>query len=316
MNIIKLHDIVMPNEYRMAKLFNEQLKGRYAYWIQMRYIFPLDSLSYSEYIHYEQLDAIHFLSDEIKPHIDIYSEECCMIDFVNLYIDISTTEEANSTYKFAMDNSYVPDADIDINKLRQFRSWLASELLNHNAFYGESNAYSTEVVHMLEYYKNNKYNDVVKYLDKFGVKGKISTTPITGSCGCCNTVSIPLSFDASLCDAKTIYTDNIHAFMVQTFEDPNFWINTNTQLIGIFKKYIDNILKVGFVIKAANGSRFIECSCNTNNSMSQNDVYLKELSTALGYIIDNDVKGHINFIHTALYNWAEYLYEYMYWPIN
>ena len=61
MNIVKLRDIVMPDEFRLARFFNKNLKGKYAYWVQMRYIFPLESLDYRTYIAYEQLNAEDFL---------------------------------------------------------------------------------------------------------------------------------------------------------------------------------------------------------------------------------------------------------------
>ena len=41
MNIIKLRDIVLSNDYKIADFYNANLKGKYAYWVQMRYIFPL-----------------------------------------------------------------------------------------------------------------------------------------------------------------------------------------------------------------------------------------------------------------------------------
>ena len=54
MNIIKLKDILMPDFYPVANLFNTKLKGKYAYWVKMRYIFPLDSIDYDTYIKYER----------------------------------------------------------------------------------------------------------------------------------------------------------------------------------------------------------------------------------------------------------------------
>ena len=65
MNIVKLKDILMPSDYRISELFNTKLKGKYAYWVKMRYIFPLDSLDYKTYINYEQLDTVMMMGPTI-----------------------------------------------------------------------------------------------------------------------------------------------------------------------------------------------------------------------------------------------------------
>lgn len=311
MNIVKLKDVIMPDSFKMADFFNKELKGKYAYWIQMRYIFPLDSLCYHDYIKYEQMDPMDFLKESTLPHIDLYSEDYCMIDFANMFIDLYETEEINDIYEYKAANEYSTDADIEISKIRMFRTWLASELLKFN----NSKKYSVEVLHMLEYYKNGMYNEVLKYLEIFG-----GTTTnfynVSSSCDCCNTNSNILSANISTCDSKKIYIDNIHKLMVKTFEEPAFWMSLNKNFIKTFKKYIDNIIKVGLTINfPKTQTKFVECNCNSIENNSNNDI-LSKLSISLGYIIDEDTVGHINYIHNALYNWAEYLYDYMYWEIK
>lgn len=318
MNIVKLKDVLMPEEFKMSEFFNSELKGKYAFWVQMRYIFPLDSLCYQKYIKYEQMDPMDFLKETTLPHIDLYSEEYCMIDFVNMFIDLCETEEINNIYEFKASNKYATDSDIDISAIRVFRTWLASELLKLNTgLYGEYlGKYSMEVVHMLEYYKNGMYNDVVKYLEIFGGINT-SFSNVTSSCGCCNSNSSILSLgNISMCDAKQIYIDNLHKLMVTTFEEPSFWMSVNKDFVKIFKKYIDNIIKVGMVVNIPKlTDKYIECNCN-NTENNSNNIMLSKLSIALGYIIDEDITGHINYIHDALYNWAEYLYDYMIWEIK
>lgn len=322
MNIVKLRDRLMPNNYKMAELFNTRLKGKYAYWIQMRYIFPLDSLSYKEYIKYEQLDEIDFLSSDIIEHIDLYDEDCCMIDFVNAYVDICATEDANNIYNYIASNEYTTDSDVDIDMLRRFRAWLAEELLKLNSgiYLDHTGKYTDEQVHMLEYYKNNMYDDVVKYIDAFANKTAAIKNAIASNCGCCssNAVSSLYTNDITVCDPSSIYTASIHNFMVKTFEDPQFWISLNADFIKLFKKYIDNIIQVGFVINKPQtvSNSFVECNCSTANDYNSTSDILNKLSISLGYIIDNDTNGHLNYMHDAFYNWAEHLYEYMYWPIN
>lgn len=319
MNIIKLKDIVMPSECRFSPLFNERLKGKYAYWIKMRYIFPIDSLDYKTYIKYEQLDNVYMLGADILPHIDLYSEECSMYNFAQEYIDHDATELANAIADFRTANDYVADADIDINKLRRFRTWLADELLKFNTnVEGEYlNGLNNNQIHMLEYYKNGMYNDVCKQLSVFG-KEKAFTAHASTGCNCCaNSVSLyKLSGDYSGCDALTIYVKNVHDLMVQTFEDVAFWQQYHKDFLAVFKKYIDNIIKTGLLINdGASSAIYVKCNCNTSKVNVTNEI-LRNLSEALQYIIDDEVKGHINFIHDSLYNWAEQLYDHMSWEIK
>lgn len=319
MNIIKLKDIVMPSECRLSPFYNEKLKGKYAYWIKMRYIFPIDSLDYKTYIRYEQLDNVYMLGADILPHIDLYSEECSMYNFAQDYIDHDATELANSIADFRTSNDYVADADIDINKLRNFRTWLADELLKFNT--GVDGEYLNDLnnnqIHMLEYYKNDMYNEVCKQLNIFG-KENIFVEQASSNCSCCNSsVSLyKLSGSYSGCDALDIYKKNIHALMVQTFEDANFWSKYNKDFIAVFKKYIDNIIKTGLLIKDDSDTiMYVKCNCNTSKINASNEI-LRNLSEALQYIIDDKVNGHINFIHDALHNWADQLYDHMSWKIK
>ena len=311
MNIIKLKDVIMPSDFKMAEFFNTKLKGRYAYWIQMRYIFPLDSLDYKSYIQYEQLDPIDFVSDSVLPHIDLYSEDYCMIDFAHMFVDLNATECANDVCKYMNANKYATDSDIELSDLSVFRSWLADELLNMSI------SYSSEVKHMLEFYKNNMHNDVVKYLDMFSANKTTYQLNTQKSSCCCNTSSNVYDIATiDSCNPKTVYVDNIHKLMVNTFQDPSFWIDMNVEFIEVFKKYIDNIIKSNLRINTQNSTnhKFVLCDCQSNNDNSLN--ILNALSNALGYIIDNKGVGHMNYIHDALYNWAEYLYDYMYWNVK
>ena len=300
MNIVKLKDKVMPNECSFANFFNEKLKGKYAYWIQMRYIFPLDSMDYITYIKYEQLDDIDFLKPDILPHIDLYTEECCMYEFSYKYIDHNATSISNTIrindYKIA--NNYVSDPDIDISDLRNFRSWLANELLLLNT--AEDGTYLNNLtenqIHMLEYYKNDMYNDVVKQLNIFG-KDNAFTITSANNCGCCsiNTSGLYNLTNSYVCNALDTYVKNLHILMVQTFEDINFWLCFNKEFISVFKKYIDNIIKTGLIInKPVNSNLYIGCNCNSLKDAS--NIILRNLSEALQYIIDDEYNNHINFI--------------------
>jgi hypothetical protein len=321
MNIIKLKDVLMPKSFKMAEFFNKNLKGKYAYWIKMRYIFPLDSLDYKSYIQYEQYDTYKFSENDILPHIDLYGEDCCMMDFAKTYIDVDATETANSTIKYNISNSYVTDFDIDISYIRKFRTWLATELLKFNTdntgnYIGN---YTESQVYMLEYYRNGMYNEIIKQLSLLGSKELIVSETNKSGCSCCNSNLSSLYNLSTIgsCDALTIYKDNLHAVMVDMFSNLNFWKDLNSDFLKLFKKYIDNIINAKFVILISNNKNpYTDCNCNYNDSSKLNESILQRLSISLEYIITGDITGHINYINDALYDWAEYLYDNMYWEIN
>ena len=320
MNIVKLKDILMPETSLMAEFFNKRLKGKYAYWVQMRYIFPLDSLDFKTYIKYEQLDHVHFLAYDMLPHIDLYSEECSMYDFAQNYIDHTMTEEVNSIQELVSANDYVADFDIDITKIRRFRSWLAEELLKFNTALDGTylNKFTSEQIHVLEYYQNGMYNDIVKYLSVFGTTETTLGSSVN-SCECCSTNKSGLYNISvgSVCDANKVYTDNIHRYMVTMFEDVNFWSQFNIDFIKVFKKYIDNIIKTGLAINnTPDLIKFADCNCSSQTKNNANEKMLRNLSESLEFIINGEVTGHLNFITDSLHNWAEYLYDYMSWQIN
>ena len=314
MNIVKLRDIVMPDEFRLSRFFNKNLKGKYAFWVQMRYIFPLDSLDYKTYIQYEQMNAEDFLREDILPHIDLYSEDCCMFDFAQNFIDHDATETANPINEYRIANEYVVDFNVDITNLRSFRSWLANEilLLNSSMDGTYNDNLSDNQIHMLEFYKNNMYNEIIKQLSIFGIDNNFKAIGSTNACGCCSTnTSIENLSLITPCNPIEIYTKNIHNLMVQTFEDVNFWMKFNIEFIKLFKLYIDNIIKAGLVIKTNDINKmYTYCDCGNTNLHTS---ILQNLSTSLDYIINNEVSNHRNFIHDSLYNWAETLYDYMYW---
>lgn len=319
MNIVKIKDILMPEQSPSAEFFNSKLKGKYAYWVQMRYIFPLNDLDYTTYINYEQFDEVHFLGPNVPMHIDLYSEECCMLDFARIFIDIAETERINRIDEYYVANEYCTDSDIDVNKLRNFRSWIAGELLTLNMGVNGTllEKFDENQAHMLKYYKEDMYDYVVKQLNAFGMNDA-QISQVKSSCGCSSNISSLYSIGSvSSCNALDVYRNNLHKLMVTTFEDANFWLQFDRDFLVTVKKYIDNIIKVGFVINTNEKSTVLVdgCQCKTNDN-SLTESMLKKLSEAFGYIIDDTVSGHSNFIHDALYNWAEYLYDYMSWKIE
>ena len=254
----------------------------------------------------------------ILPHIDLYSEDCANINFAQIYIDVDLTEAANSTNDFRSSNMYVTDADMSMDNLKVFRTWLAKELLAMNTDENGNylNLYNDEQIHMLEYYKNNMYNEVVKFLDKFG--NSSAYVEYNNGCSCCsnNTPNNMVFVDS--CDAISIYRKNIHSFMNTTFSNVDFWSSCNKTFLHLFKKYIDNIITSKLVINNDYSTSFgvnIIATCNCDDSKNNISFIrsMENLSKSLEFIINDDIVGHKNFIYDALDNWSKYLYEKMYW---
>lgn len=315
MNIVKLKDIIMPDTYSVSEFFNKNLKGKYAYWVKMRYIFPLDSLDYKTYIAYEQMSDIQLAGSSVLPHIDLYSEDCCMMNFAINYIDATETELVNSIHKLHIANSYSADYDTSVDELRIFRTWLAEELLKFNIDHEGKNLsiFTDDQMHMLEYYKNSMYNDVIKYLSTFG-NSSVAEIAAQTTCGCCSSINNISDITLNTCDAVKLYKDGMHAFMVSTFSNIEFWLQFTKEFLMMFKKRIDNILTLGFTIPVTSThNAFTVCKCSDKTTNESNDDILRSLSKALGYIIDDKISGNKNFINDTLRNWSSIIYEKMYW---
>lgn len=312
MNIIKLKDIIMPNKHSISEIFNKYLKNNYAYWVQMRYIIPMSVMDHGNYVDCEQ--------DESKvskyPHIDMYSTECCMINFVEYYVDNEETDKINSISKYLLNNEHITDEDITISEIKLFRRWLAATLLNLDNIMDDldpSSKLNEIQKHILEYYANDMYNDVVKYLTIFGNKDPYMNT--STSCGCCNTESLIITTTPiNVCDSLSIYKENIRNNMIEMFSNVEFWLTWSDDFISLFKKYIDNIIRVGLKINntvlPVIGLK--DCTCNTVEDDNNTNI-LNRLSNSLGYILNKEHNSHKNYIHDALYDWSSSLYEYMQW---
>lgn len=317
MNIIKLKDIIKEND----AYFNEHLKGKYAFWVHMRYIVSFDHMDASQYIMCEEdinkllypnkNDCPYFEA----PYIDVY--ECDILP----YIDTVATDEANNMYQFILKNNYSPDADITLDELKKFRTWLATQLLKfdqNNEGVQQYKIFDDDTTHMLQYYANNMYNEVISILTSFGQYNVnyIQTNP--HQCGCVNIGNLSSLYNNSLtvCDPISIYRENVYNKMVQVFSNVDFWAQWPVEFLGEFKLYIDNIIKTNLKLyKSKYTSNFVDCGCLTNDNESQevNQAILKRLSESLSYIINDDINGHKNYIASAFMDWSKYLYELMEW---
>ena len=319
MNVIKLKDIIMPNEYPYAEYFNKYLKGKYAYWVQMRYIVSFEHMRHEGYVACEE-DITKLLQNEQgvypkpygAPSLDIYK------DNVIQYVDTYETDKVNSVMEYRLKNKFSPDSDITTDELKRFRTWLAeSLLLMDKNDKGEQRKmyFSEEEIHVLDYYANDMYNSTIKILDTFGGY-EVKLNDITKStCGCGNAdLSSLYNTSLNVCSPIDVYRKGVFNKMVLMFSDINFWTKWSDAFMMDFKKYIDNIIKADFVLtKSSWLSEFNDCGCVNKDEQEKLMEILKRLSISLGYIIDNQVNGHKNYINDALYDWSNLLYENMKW---
>lgn len=316
MNIIKLKDIIKPND----DFFNNHLKGKYAYWIHMRYIVPLSLMGHEGYVACEE-DVNKLLKKEDGtypkpygvPYIDVYDCD------ITPYVDICATEKANNIMFYYMQNNYVTDSNITLDEIKKFRTWLASQLLKfdqNNLGEQKYTIYTDQETHVIQYYANGMYDNIIKYLTFFG--STINDLNINSNpCGCMGSSNLSSLYNTELttCDPLSIYKKNIYEKMVEMFSNINFWTQFPTEFINEFKKYIDNIIDCNLkLVKTNYESNFVDCTCSTNNDEQADNIsILKRLSESLGYIIDKNVLSRKNYINSALNDWSKYLYEIMEW---
>lgn len=330
MNIIKLKDIIMPGSDQKSAFFNKYLKGKYAYWVQMRYIVPIGlervddhmiGMEHEGYVACEE-DITKLLQREDgswpKPYgsenIDLYSDP----EFMK-FIDEIETDRINSTVEYRLKNKYSPDEDITIDELKQFRTWLAKELLlmdQNELGVQKYQHFTPSETHVLEYYAKNMYDNTIKILGEFGGQ-QVSFNEITqNKCGCnsSNLSSLYIN-DINICDPISIYRKNIYNKMVEMFSNSIFWERWSKEFILEIKKYIDNIINMNFPLSNSHlGNSFVDCGCLSTNDSQDNFIgILKRLSTSLDYMYNDKTNGHKNYINTSLNDWSSQLYENMQW---
>lgn len=308
MNIIKFKDIKLPgNEF-----FNVFLKGKYAYWIHMRYAVSLYHISQSSYILCEQ-DINNLLNSDI-PYLDVKADSELYLQ----YIDTQATDATNSIKDLLVYNRYTADLDITIDELKKFRTWLAKNLLSFDQDAdGEQiyNMFTDEETHVLEYYARGMYDDVVKYLGSFGAATNAVIDTATSTCGCAGSnLSSLYRFDVTSCDPLAIYRKGIYDKMCAMFSDINTWKDLAPEFLKEFKTYIDNIIRCNFTLSRNEYvSEFTDCGCDTTDNQSTMKAILARLSESLQYMIDKNLDGRKNYIHDALADWSKMLYESMEW---
>lgn len=305
-----IEEVDIPDEF-----FNDNLKGKYVYAVNFLWVFPFNTISVADYVDLSKgvKDISQYTEGEDYVLFDKYIEQVNVID----------TEKANSIDKYIYLNSYTTDSDITIDELKKFRTWLATVLLNTEGFVDEfvelhKDFNVTMINAMLNYYKNEMSDSATKFLSLFapGTIAGIETTSKT-TCGCSSNNAALLLGKVNVCDPLFTYMHEIYKYMVKCFSEIEFWDNEYLrETIDIdFKNYIDNIIKVNLPLTSSTAVEYEDCTClNTDSDMQKRyQAMLSKLSTSLGYIINNEISSHKNFIANALVDWATYLYEKMRW---
>ena len=314
MNIIKFYDSIIEGK----DFWNNYLKGKYAYNVNMKWVFPFEKLDRDQYVALSKGDI----------SIDDFEEE---VDYITLssgnysyYIDMTATEKANSISKYIYLNNYSTDSDITLSELKKFRTWLATQLLNtadfKEEFIEQHKEYDLMMINaMLNYYKNEMSDSTTKMLSMFvpGMSASIIMPNLT-SCGCNTNLNTALTIGSTnVCDPLYIYTNEIYKYMIKCFSNIDFWDNDylRSTIVVDFKNYIDNIIKANLPLTSSVPNKYQDCTClnvDTDLQLRYQNM-LAKLSQTLQYIIDEDVDGHKNYIYLSLNDWATYLYEKMRW---
>lgn len=327
MNIIKLKDIIMPETDPNSYFFNTYLKGRYAYWVQMRYIVPMGlyfdekynimiGMKHEGYVACEENINKLLITDSNIPKP--YGSPCLDVYQYMNYVDSKETDRINNTKEFRMKNNYVADPDITINDVKNFRTWLANELLSMDQYEQGGQKYDNldeKQTRILQYYSNNMYDNTIKILSEFNIQVDYSKNFITSDCGCShstNNLSSLYNDSLNICDPINVYKHNIYLGMIEMFSNIDFWKQWNPEFILVMKKYIDNIIKLDLSLSKTNNSDFNDCVCKDDKDDELKNMLVR-LSKSLYYIGNNDIRGHKNYINDSLRDWSTYLYENMYW---
>lgn len=302
----------MPNSISGYDYFNKHLKGKYAYWVHMRYAVAFEHMPWKAYVACE--NDINMLlplpnGDLPKPYgtqyLDTYDDL-----ILNNYVDVEETDRINSVVELELKNTYTPDDNITVEELKQFRTWLAQQLIlmSDNKTLGELDK------HVLEYYARGMYDNTIKVLTDFG-GAKATIDKVNTACAC-HSSNLSTLYDLSInaCNPIEVYRNNLYLKMVEMFSTYTFWTQWSHEFINEFKKYIDNIVKCNFPLSSTQWiSELADCGCRDKTDQDKYIEILKRLSTALGYIKDEKVIGNKNYINDALYDWASLLYEKMNW---
>ena len=170
--------------------------------------------------------------------------------------------------------------------------------------------YSEDFTHVLEYYAQGMYDEVIKWMNKYG-QFITELNLNKSSCGCIPKATDMNSAVLSACDPINIYRQSIKSKMVEYFGDPDFWIQFPTGFLSEFKAYVDNIIRLNLPFEADKYTNFNDCLCGKSSGQLTAIEILKRLAKALELMVSGVAAGNKNYISDAFRDWARDLYELM-----
>lgn len=308
MNIVKFQDIILneSNNKNMlseekVNLFNNKLKGKYAYAINFKFIVPFEDITFAQYY-------------EISNNESLISG-INYIDLINIseFIDQSKTQMANSITLFEEANKFTTDSDITLDELKKFRTWLADML--YTLFNDSLDSITKE---MLNYYREEMHDDTIEHLSYFvnGTEHDLISTTNMSTCGCQNnTQMLNNQYAISSCNPTYIYRKGVYEKMVSVFSDIDFWLKLNKEFLNEIKRYIDGIIKCNLPLYTSQFySELHDCGCLTQNSAQEERMQiLKDLSACFDFLATDNYTSKKNHISLTINKWASLLYERMRW---
>lgn len=298
MNIIKFKNKSKEGD----DIYNNTFNGRYCYAIAWKWAMSLD-------VSEQDITAIEQGAVNINA---IGSPYITIQDYID-YVDNTETNDINRVDKYRLLNDNVINTDIPLEDLKNFRTWLAKSLLDLDLKIDDKTRY------MLEYYANNKSNNVTLQLSLFNTSNTTISTLTTKHTCLCQTNTLNLNIDPYInCNPLATYRDEIYKHMTTVFGDLYFWIDQDINFLKLFKQYIDGIIAHNLPLNndfKSNIINYCDCSCDTTLEGIQRQLQqqLKMLSESLEYIIGDDIVGHKNFINDTFRVWAIDLYDKMIW---
>jgi hypothetical protein len=307
MNIVKFQDTVLneSNNKNMlseekVNLFNNKLKGKYAYAINFKFVVPFEDITFEQYYEISKnesaIDGITYIE---------------LID-ISDFIDQSKTQIANSITVFEESNKFTTDSDITLGELKEFRTWLADKL--YTLFNDSLDSITKE---MLNYYREEMHDDTIDHLSYFasGTEHDLISTTNTSSCGCQNNTQIFNQYAISSCNPIYMYRKGVYEKMVSVFSDIDFWLKLNKDFLKEIKRYIDGIIKCNLPLHTSQFSTTLhDCGCLTRNNVQEERMQiLIDLSSCFYFLETQNYVNKKNHISLTLNKWASLLYERMRW---
>lgn len=307
MNIVKFQDTVLneSNNKNMlsaekVNLFNNKLKGKYAYAINFKFVVPFEDITFEQYYEISNDESI------------IYGIDYIDLNNISEFIDLSKTQIANSITVFEESNKFTTDSDITLDELKRFRTWLADML--YTLFNDSLDSITKE---MLNYYREEMNDDTIDHLSYFanGTEHDLISTTNASSCGCQNNTQIFNQYAISSCNPIYMYRKGVYEKMVSVFSDIDFWLKLNKDFLKEIKRYIDGIIDCNLPLHTSQFSTALhDCGCLTRNNVQEERMQiLKDLSSCFYFLESDNYINKKNHISLTLNKWASLLYERMRW---